>query len=275
MRMHSLTFFVAISALAAPLSAAPPPPFGGLPTARSYVALADMALTAPLALAATITSARALKGDQAVDVPPGKSRFYVTAAVAALIGGRAELPPTISYLVDLTAGPKTARLLKGVPVLLLASTTARPGELQLIGPDAQIPRTPDNEERLRAILTQAVAVDAPPQITGVVRAFHVAGSLPGEGESQIFLRTSDGRPVSLTVLRRPGEQPRWAVALSELVDDSAAPPKTDSLLWYRLACGLPRPLPDASTSGNASADADQARADYALVLDALGPCTRD
>ena len=38
-------------------------------------------------------------------------------------------------------------------------------------------------------------------------------SLPGESETQIFLQTADQRPISLTVLRRPGEQPRWSVAL--------------------------------------------------------------
>jgi hypothetical protein len=161
-----------------------------------------------------------------------------------------------------------------MPVLLLAAAAARPGELQLVGPRAQVPRSPANESKLRAILTEAVAPEAPPAITGVARAFHVAGSLPGEGESQIFLRTADGRPISLNVLRRPGEEPRWAVALSELVDDSAAPPKPDSLLWYRLACGLPRTLPDAATASIAPGDAEQARADYSLVLAGLGPCTR-
>ncbi len=68
------------------------------------------------------------------------------------------------------------------------------------------------------------AADAPPRITGIGRAFHVPGSLPGESETQIFLQTADDRPISLTVLRRPGEQPRWSVALTEIVDEAAAPP---------------------------------------------------
>jgi len=250
---------------------APPPP----PAPYSYVELADMALAAPIALAADIAAAEALKGEAAADVPEGKARFYVQADVRALIRGNAMLPARISYLVDvpLDANGKKPKL-KGMPVLLLAAPATRPGELRLIGPRAQIPRTPANEARVRAILTEAVSPDAPPAITGVARAFHVAGSLPGEGESQIFLRTADGRPISLNVLRRPGEEPRWAVALTELVDDSAAPPKPDSLLWYRLACGLPRTLPAAATAAIAPADADQARADYALVLAGLGPCTR-
>ena len=64
------------------------------------------------------------------------------------------------------------------------------------------------------------------------------------------------------------------MALSELVDDSAAPPKPDSLLWYRLACGLPQALPDDAVAGLAEPDAKNARDDYQVVLTGLGPCKR-
>src|SRR3546814_13668580 len=74
------------------------------------------------------------------------------------------------------------------------------------------------------------------KITEVGDAFHVPGTIPGESETQIFLRTSDQRPVSLSVLRRPGEAPKWSVSLDEMVDESSAPAGRDTLLWYRLAC---------------------------------------
>ena len=109
-------------------------------------------------------------------------------------------------------------------------------------------------------------------MTGVGAAFHVPGSLPGEGETQIFLQTADARPVSLSVLRRPGEEPRWAVALGEIVDEAATPPARDTLLWYRLACFLPATLPQASTASLEEADARQASEDYAFVLARLGAC---
>ncbi len=251
---------------------AAPAPYAGLPINYNYVEMADMALAAPQAIAADIVDAIPLKGDAAVGVAPGFTRYYVEADVRALIAGTG-VPAHVTYLVDLPDGPRGKHLkLKNLPVLLLASTDATPGELRLVGPRAQVPRTPENEAKLRAILTAAVAPDAPPAITGVTRAFHVPGSLPGESETQIFLRTADKRPISLSILRRPHEDPRWAVALSELVDDSAAPPKPDSLLWYRLACGLPRRLPDEAVSGQNVQDADAARADYQIVLTGLGPC---
>lgn len=270
--MASLTVRVLALTLAAgtPALAAPDAP---RTAPLSYVQLADMALAAPVVLAADITQSIPLKGEAAAGVAPGRQRFYIEAAVRALISGRAELPPTISYLVDLPIDPAVRKpKLKGLAVLLLAAPTAKPGMVRLIGPDAQLPRTPANEARLRAILTASVAPDAPPAITGIARAFHVPGSIPGESETQIFLRTADARPISLSILRRPGEKPRWAVALSEMVDNSAAPPKPDSLLWYRLACGLPAALPAAAVADLSPADADAARADYALVVEGLGPC---
>jgi hypothetical protein len=274
MRLRATTCAVALIAGATACPAAAPLPFGGLALDYSYVELADMALAAQQVVAAQIAEAIPLKGEAAAGVSAGAARYYVLANVNALISGTG-VPSRVSYLVDLPDDSRGKHLkLKGVPVLLLAATTPTAGELRLVGPRAQVPRTPDNEARLRAILTAAVAPDAPPAITGITRAFHVAGSLPGESETQIFLRTADKRPISLSVLRRPHEDPRWAVALSELVDDSAAPPKPDSLLWYRLACGLPRPLPDPAVAGLSAEDADAARADYQVVLTGLGPCKR-
>lgn len=272
MRLPASCAALALIVSTASLQAAPPLPYGGLSTDYSYVELADMAFAARQVVAAQISESIPVRPADAGDVAAGKTRYYVEADVKALISGTG-VPARVAYLVDLPNDARGKRLkLKSVPVILLASTTGTPGELRLVGPRAQVPRTPENESRLRAILVASVAPDAPPAITGITRAFHVAGSLPGESETQIFVRTADKRPISLSVLRRPHEDPRWAVALSELVDDSAAPPKPDTLLWYRLACGLPSKLPDTAVAGQSAEDADAARADYQVVLAGLGPC---
>ncbi len=100
----------------------------------------------------------------------------------------------------------------------------------------------------RRIIQETISPDAPPEVTGIGNAFHVTGDLPGSGETQIFLTTADNRPVSIGIQRTPGEQPRWSVALSELVGEGAVPPARDTLLWYRLACALPPALPDSSVA---------------------------
>jgi hypothetical protein len=137
-----------------------------------------------------------------------------------------------------------------------------------------MPLTPELEQRVRAILTEVVRRDAPPPVTGIASAFHVPGAIPGEGETQIFLSTRDNRPISLNVLRRPGQDRQWSIALTEIVDEAARPPERDTLLWYRLACGLPRTLPDTVTAELEAAAAQAAREDYRFVLQQLGPCGR-
>lgn len=192
-----------------------------------------------------------------------------------LIRGEAGIAPLVSWLYD---APVDARgklpKLKKAQVILFARPGGRPGQIQLVARDAQIPATPAEIERVKTILSALVARDAPPRILGLGDAFHVAGTVAGEGETQIFLRTENGDPVSLSILRRPGEQPRWAVALGEIVDEAAKAPAPGSLLWYRLACTLPPALPARAVRTLSVQDAEAARADYRVVIDALGPCGR-
>ena len=113
------------------------------------------------------------------------------------------------------------------------------------------------------------------EIVGLGQAFHVPGSLPGEAESQIFIQTKSGDPMSLVVLSRPGQTKRFSVATGDIIDDAAAGVKDGSLLWYQLACGLPRALPASSLSTLDASTAASAREDYRFVIDSLGRCDRN
>src|SRR3546814_18174827 len=129
--------------------------------------------------------------------------------------GAQGLTSEIRYLVDLPndARGRPPKLRDESQFILLATTVpGRPGEVRLIGPEAQLPYTPELADRLRQVLRQAAQADAPPKITGIGHAFHVPGTLPGESEPQIFLETADNRPVSLKVLPRPGQTTPGAVA---------------------------------------------------------------
>ncbi|WP_375420351.1 hypothetical protein [uncultured Sphingomonas sp.] len=265
---------------AAPLASAPPAQAQALsaPLAAgpSYADLADLVIAAPVIADATIRSATLIKGPEAANVTPGHARFYAEADVAALIRGLDGIAPRIGYVVDvpLDARAKPPKLKKQRVLLFARPVSGSPGQVQLVGASAQLAWSADSDARTRRIAGELAAAEAPPAITGVGNAFHVPGALPGEGETQIFLTTADNRPVSLSILRRPGEQPRWAVALSEIVDEAAAPPARDTLLWYRLACTLPAALPERSTASLEAADASVAREDYAVVIAALGACGR-
>jgi hypothetical protein len=269
--------FIVGAVLASSAAASESTPVSAAP-AVSYADLADLSLGAPVAAHVRLNRAVALKPAEAGPIAPGRSRHYIEAEVLSLIKGAQGLPARVSYLADLPLAPngKPAKLPKKAEFLVLAQTVpGRPGELRLVAPDAQLAFAPALAEQVRAILREASSADAPPRITGIGKAFHVRGSLPGESETQIFLQTADERPVSLSVIRRPGETPRWAVALSEIVDDAATPPLPNSLLWYRLACTLPRALPAQSLADATPAEAGAIRADYSLVMQRLGACVRN
>jgi hypothetical protein len=275
MRIHRLMTVMAVALLFGEPLLAKPSQVTEIQT-FSYADLADMTLVAPVVAGVEIRRASRLKASLAAGTLPGRARFYVQANVKTLIRGASGLPARASYLVDipLDSANRPPKLRKAHVLLLAETVPGRPEELRLVAPDAQLAWTPENEARVRAIIRAAVSPDAPPRVTGVGKAFHVPGSLPGESETQIFLTTTDDRPISLAILRRPGEVPRWVVALGEMVDDSAAPPARDTLLWYRLACALPASLPDTSIAEMSREDAAVAAEDYQLVIAGLGRCER-
>lgn len=243
----------------------------------TYADLADLGAGAPVVAHLRVRGADRLDAREASAIRPGFTRFEIEAELVALIRGTGGMPARVRYLVDLPndSRGRQPRITRRTEFLVMATRVAnRPDELRLVTADAQIPWSAASAETLRSIVREASGADAPPRIVGIGRAFSVPGNLPGERETQFFLLTADQRPISLTVLRRPGEQVRWSVSLGEIVDEGAGPPRPNTLLWYRLACTLPARLP-ADALGEASADERPAiQADYRVIMDGLGPCAR-
>lgn len=241
----------------------------------TYADLVDLALPARIVVRAEVRKAVRLKPEEAPGLPAGRARLYVEARTQTLLVGES-IGESIRFLADvpLDARGKPPKLGKA-PVLVLARPVPdRPGELQLVAPDAMLALTPAREATLRAILTETTRPDAPPPITAVREALHVAGNLAGEGETQLFLGTATGAPISISVLRRPGQPTTWGVSFTEIVDSAARPPLPATLAWYRLACGLPARLPERANVSATLADRRIAAEDYAQVLADLGPCAR-
>ena len=276
--LPAIALLCTFAVLSSPVRAAPQPIQSSeqsLATPPSYTRFADLVVAAPTIVDAAIHDVVPLKGPQAAGVEPGFARTYIEADVAALIRGPAALPPTVGYIADIPLDSR-GRIpkLRKARVLLFARPAAQAGQIQLVSADGQQPWSPEADALTRRIATELVAPNAPPAVTGVGHAFHTPGALPGEGETQIFLTTADGSPISLNVVRRQGEQPHWSPSIGDLADPNAQPPARNTLLWYRLACGLPAAIPDASLEGVEPADADAAREDYKVVLESLGRCER-
>ena len=276
---HALKSLAAATALTVAISGGFPIVYGANAQVSSetegpgYVALARLADAAPQVLRVQVKKTTVVDPARAPDVAPTMARLFVEAQVLNLIRGKQGVSESIRYLVDVPRNAKgNVPKLKKQQFLLFARPGTRAGEVQLVSKDAQVAWTAATEQQVRTIVTELVSTGAPPAIRGIREALHVRGNLQGEGETQVFLATSTGDPVSITVLRRPGLAPRWAVSLTEIVDEAAAPPKRDTLLWYRLACFLPREIPARALVSDTPADNDLARRDYNFVLEQLGPC---
>ncbi len=242
----------------------------------TYADMVDLADGAPLVLRAQIRKQATVEKERSPGLAPGFVRLYIEARTTALIAGNAPVGEALHYLVDVPvdAKGKPPKLKKQDVILFARPVAGHPGQLQLVDPQAQLPYSEAVEQRLRPILTELLSPEAPPRVTGIRDALAVEGTLVGESETQLFLDTQNDGPVSVTVVRRPGQAPRWGVSWTEIVDQAARPPRRETLEWYRLACSLPETLP---ASANLSRD-PQARAlasrDYALVRSELGACTR-
>ena len=242
--------------------------------APGYADIVDLAEASPVVVRATVIMQERVRADPAVPLAAGETAALLTARVEAALVAPGAVGGSLVYL---WRGPGDARgrspAFKGRPVLLFLTPAG--AELRLTDAGAQLDWSEAEEARTRAVLTElADPAKRALRVTGVASAFHVAGAVPGEAETQVFLQTADKRPISLAILSRPGEQRRVVVATGEVIDDSAKPVRRDTLLWQRLACFLPARLPARAVAKLAGEDAEAARADYAFAIVSFGPCVR-
>jgi hypothetical protein len=246
------------------------------PPALAYADLVDLAQAAELVLRVEIRDQRAVPPERAPGLAPGHVRLYLQARTQALLAGAGPVGESHAFLTDvpLDARGRRPNLKRGVYLLFATRVPGRPGELVLVGRGAMLANDAVLDQRLRVVLTQLVQGERPPLITGVREVISVPGNLAGESETQIFLATQTGAPVSLTVVRRPGMAPTWGASWSEIVDSAARPPAPETLQWHALACHLPAALPDAAFLQRDTAARGRAREDYALIRRELGNCGR-
>lgn len=246
------------------------------PPLATFADMASLAEKASLVALVEVRGQAQVKPERAPGLAERHARLFVEARTQALLAGGSALGESLNYLVDvpLNAKGKTPKLRKQRFIVFADPVPGRPGTLTLVDPGAQVPATPETEALARQVLTAFAAPDVPPAVTGIRDVMSVAGNLTGESETQLFLETATGTPVSLTVVRRPGMDPHWGVSWTEIVDQSARAPAADTIEWYRLACSLPAQLPaDAYLQDDRAAHA-RAQADYAYILEQLGNCPR-
>jgi hypothetical protein len=242
----------------------------------AYADIADLVTIAPMIVDAQIAQTTKVPAEQAVGVPQTLQRLLVTANVLALVRGAQGVTSQVKFLLDVPkdAKNKVPKLKKTRYFIMGNTVTGRPGEIRLVRPGALVAYSPANDVMVRAITQEAVQIDAPQTVTGIASAFYSPGTIVGDGETQIFLNTQNHQPMALSVTSKSGQPKTWSASTSEVIGESAAAPKRFTLLWYRLACGLPRDLAAELVETADSAAAASAQADYKFVVDQLGPCGR-
>ncbi|KLE34877.1 hypothetical protein AAW00_09385 [Aurantiacibacter luteus] len=242
----------------------------------TYADLVTFALAADLVAIVTVDEQTRFPPERAPDVAPDKVRLYIESLTRNLLVGPSGVGGSLVFVTDLPRDADgDAPELEGRDYVIFADPVRnRPGEVQLVARNALFPAGPRIEGRVRSILRDLADPDSPSAITGVRDVISVPGNLAGEAETQMFVETQSGAPVSLSVVRRPGMRPEWGVSLGEIVDTAARPPARDSIAWYRFACSLPRQLPDEAFLQTDRQARARAREDYAFVLAELGECSR-
>lgn len=275
-RWTGLAALVGVLALSCPhgANALSAPPL--VAPALTYADLVDLTDSSAFVVRAEIRDVIALPPERAPGVKPGYVRIYVEATPLEGLRGTAPQVPMMRYLADVPAGPKgKPGSYKKVRVLLFARGGARGSpDIQLVAPDAQVLWTTDLDARVRSLISELGAGDAPPRLNGVTQALYEPGNLVGEGETQLFLSTANGQPATITVQHKPNRPTQWSVSFSEVVNAQGRPPAPDTLTWFRLACGLPRSLSRGANVSDSNDNRIQADLDYANILRDLGPCER-
>jgi hypothetical protein len=256
-----------LGASSTPAPAGPPP---------TYADVAGLADAAGLVARVEIRDQAQVEPERAPGLAAGHARLYLEARTEALLYGSSVLGRDVTYLADVPLGAngKPPKLDERRMLVFARPVAGSPTRLQLVGPNAQLPATPELEARVRTLAGQLAASDSPPRVTGIRDAMWVPGNLVGESETQLFLATKSGAPVTLSIVRRPGQETQWGVSWSEIVDQAARPPEKDTLEWYRLACFLPQTLPGNAVLSRDPQVRSEAAKDYALVVADLGPCAR-
>ena len=115
-------------------------PAGPIPAAEfTYVDLVELGMAADLVLRSQVSRQTNVRADRAPGLEPGKARLYVQAATQALLAGSGAAANSYAVLADLPLTDRGRRpKIKNEVVLLFARRVeGRPGELQLIGPQAR------------------------------------------------------------------------------------------------------------------------------------------
>jgi len=243
----------------------------------SYDDVMNITLESKLSVDVIIKKVKRLPPTQTINVASNKQRILITAEVQSLIRGTNHLNREIKFLFDapIDSRGKIPKLKKQRIFAFGFHVANRPDFIRLAHKSSILLYSANKAALVRSITKEVLENDAPQKITGVSSAFHSAGTIIGDGETQIFLDTEFGQPMAISVVSKRRESKRWSVSTSEVIDINASEPIRNSLLGYRIACNLPKAIKPAVIETNDTIAIRKTIEDYNFIQAAIGPCQRN
>lgn len=242
----------------------------------SYDDIIGITLESNVVVDVIIRKITKLPPSQSIGVRSDRKRILITANVQSLIRGQSGLNSEIKFLFDapVDSRGKIPKLKKQRFIAFGGHVPNRSDFIKLSRTASMLPYSGDISNFVRNSTREVLAANAPQQIIGINSAFHSPGTIIGEGETQIFLETRMNQPMAISINSRSGERVRWSVSASEVIDINATEPVRNSLMGYRLACGLPRTIGDSAIAPLSAPNQRIVVNDYNFIRSAIGPCNR-
>ncbi len=242
----------------------------------SYDDIMSITLESELVVDIVARKIKKLPASQSVGVRPDRKRVLIIGEVQSLIRGKSGLNSEVRFLFDapIDSRGKIPKLKKLRFIAFGRHVSGRNDFIRLTHTASMLRYSDSLNSRVRNSIREAIADNAPQKITSISSAFHSPGTIIGEGETQIFLNTEFGQPMAISVTSKRGQNRRWSVSTSEVIDINATEPRRSSLLGYRLACSLPRSLSPSLIESSNQNNREKLLSDYKLVIDSIGPCLR-
>lgn len=243
----------------------------------SYDDIMGITLESELVVDIVAKKIKNLPASQTIGVRPDRKRVLIIGEVQSLIRGKNGLNSQVQFLFDapIDSRGKIPKLKKMRFIAFGRHVTGRSDFIRLSRTASMLRYSDRINTMVRSSIREAIAANAPQEITSISSAFHSPGTIIGEGETQIFLNTEFGQPMAISVTSKRGQNRRWSVSTSEVIDINATEPRRFSLLGYRLACSLPKSLSSSNIESSDQRNRQKAISDYKLVKDSIGPCERN
>ncbi len=240
----------------------------------SYDDIMGITLESELVVDIIVRKIKNLPDSQTIGVRSNRKRILIIGEVQSLIRGKNGLNSQVQFLFDapIDSRGKIPKL-KKMRFIAFGRHVAGSSDFIRLSRTASMLKYNDRMNNMvRSIIREIIADNAPQKILSISSAFHSPGTIIGEGETQIFLNTEFGQPMAISVTSKQGQNRRWSVSTTEVIDINATEPSRLSLLGYRLACSLPKALNPSIIESDNQENREKAISDYILVLDSVGPC---